>query len=308
MDLHPALLRHCILTAAIGALFISCGGSEEQPAERGSGTPVQVVHPARRTMTERLSLNGNTMFLKKEIIRSSFDGFVARAFRNIGDAVQPGTEMFRVKTKELAATDSATLRVGNRLFDGAVTIGAGSHGTVTEVDFHEGDYVTAGEQLAIVSNPSSLRIRLNVPYELASAVDGGGGCDIQLPNGAVLPGIIETSVPSVDPATQTQTFLITLRHYQALPENLNVIVTIAVRRTEDAITVPRTCIMTNVTQDEFWIMKLISDTTAVRIPIQTGIENDSVVQILSPLLGQTERVVVHGAYGLPDTANVEIAG
>ena len=53
-------------------------------------------------------------------------------------------------------------------------------------------------------------------------------------------------------------------------------------------------------------MKLINDTTALRVDIQKGVENDSLVQILSPKLSTEDRIVKTGAYGLPDTAKVEI--
>jgi hypothetical protein len=56
----------------------------------------------------------------------------------------------------------------------------------------------------------------------------------------------------------------------------------------------------------FWIMKLINDSTAVRENIHKGIETDSLVQILSPRLNKSDRVISSGAYGLPDTSKIEI--
>ena len=309
MRYHRGLPGRIFLTLALvsfSALFISCGGNEEKPVDASGGTPVQVTHPTRMNLTDHLSLNGNTIFLKKEIVRSTFDGFIGKVLKNIGDVVEPGTMVFQIKTKELAASDSATFHIGSQLFKGSVSIKAGSYGTLTEVDFHEGDYVIAGEQIATISNPSSLRIRLNVPYEDILKVKTGSSCEIDLPNGAVLSGIIEKSVPSVDLSTQTQTFLVKLSRFEAIPENLNVIVKIPFGHFKGAIILPKSSIMTNVTQDAFWIMRLLNDTTAVRANIEKGIENDSVVQVLSPKLDTAERIIVNGAYGLPDTAEVEI--
>ena len=53
-------------------------------------------------------------------------------------------------------------------------------------------------------------------------------------------------------------------------------------------------------------MKLINDTTAVKNNIVKGIENDSVVQVLNSDLKPNDRIVLSGAYGLPDTSKVEI--
>jgi hypothetical protein len=69
---------------------------------------------------------------------------------------------------------------------------------------------------------------------------------------------------------------------------------------------PKSSLVTNVTEDSFWIMKLINDSTAIRVNIDKGIENDSVAQILSPRLNKTDQIILTGLYGLPDTAAVEI--
>jgi len=38
--------------------------------------------------------------------------------------------------------------------------------------------------------------------------------------------------------------------------------------------------------------------------VQTGIENDSLIQILSPAFRPTDQIISDGAFGLPDTAKV----
>ncbi len=291
---------------SVPVLLSSCSRKEGDTNYSSSGTPVQITHPVIMNVNDYLTLNGNTIFLKKEIIRSTFDGFIEKVFKNIGDAVKPGDILFQLKTKELAASDSIKFNIGSQLFKGAVYIKAGSNGTLTELDFHEGDYVTTGEQIAIISNPSSLRVRLNVPYENVLKVKTGGACEVNLPDGVGIPGTIEKSVPSVDPTTQTQTFLIKLSRIEKIPENLNVIVKIPFKYFKDATVLPKPSIMTNVTQDSFWIMKLINDTMAVKVEIKKGIENDSLAQILNPKLNTSDRIILTGAYGLSDTAQVEI--
>ncbi|MDE3059260.1 MAG: RND transporter, partial [Bacteroidota bacterium] len=101
-------------------------------------------------------------------------------------------------------------------------------------------------------------------------------------------------------------FFIALRRFEKIPENLNVIVKIPFESAKNTLVLPKSAIMTNVTQNSFWVMKLINDSIAVRTDIEKGIENDSIVQILSPNLGTADRIISAGAYGLPDTAGVEI--
>ncbi len=110
----------------------------------------------------------------------------------------------------------------------------------------------------------------------------------------------------IDSATQTQTYYIKLANYKPLPENLNVTIRIPFSKTNDALVVPKSSIVTNVTQDSFWVMKLINDTTAVKENINKGIENDSIVQVLNSHLKPGNKIILSGAYGLPDTAKVEI--
>ncbi len=75
---------------------------------------------------------------------------------------------------------------------------------------------------------------------------------------------------------------------------------------KDVIALPKTAVMTNETMDQFWVMKLIDDQTAVRVDITKGAENDSLVQIKAPKLSLDNRIVLQGAFGMPDTAKVLI--
>ena len=118
--------------------------------------------------------------------------------------------------------------------------------------------------------------------------------------------MIEKKIPSVDSSTQTQTYLIKLSANKELPENLNVIVKIPVKVYKDAVVLPKSALMTDVTENIFWIMKLVNDTTAVRVNITKGIETDSLIQILSPNLSTSDNIISNGSYGLPDTAKVEL--
>jgi hypothetical protein len=64
--------------------------------------------------------------------------------------------------------------------------------------------------------------------------------------------------------------------------------------------------MTDEIQSEFWIMKIVNDSIAIRVPVTRGIENDSIVEIFSPHLNFNDRVIYEGAYGLPDSTVIEI--
>ena len=65
--------------------------------------------------------------------------------------------------------------------------------------------------------------------------------------------------------------------------------------------------MTNEKQTDFWLMKIEHDSIAVRVPIEKGIENDSVIEILSAHVNLHDLIISEGAYGLPDSSLVKIS-
>lgn len=287
--------------------FISCTSeSKDTPLPSESGTTVKITNPIRTNLTEYINLNANTIFLNKEIIRSTFLGFIEKIYKNIGDVVKIGDPIFLIRTKESSASDSLHIGIGNKIFKGTITIKVQANGILTSLNYNTGDYVSEGEQLAIISNPSSLRINLNVPYQYVSKINYGSICTILLPNGKTVKANIQKIIPSVDPTSQTQTFILSLDGSESLPENLNVNVQIPLSFVKDALTLPKSAVMSNETLEKFWVMKLINDSTAVQVDIQKGIENDSLIQIVKPQFNLNDRIIFDGAYGLPDTANVMI--
>jgi multidrug efflux pump subunit AcrA (membrane-fusion protein) len=287
--------------------FISCSSENknaDSPVEQG--TPVRIANLVRTDLTESINLNANTIFLNKEIVRSTFQGFIEKIYKNIGDAVNIDDSLFLIRTKESSASDSLQIRIGNRVFKGTITIKVQANGILTFLNYNTGDYVSESEQLAIISNPSSLRINLNVPYQYVSKISHRSICTILLPNGKTVRANIQRVLPSVDPASQTQTFILNLDAGEILPENLNVNVQIPLSYSKNALTLPKSAVMSNETLEKYWVMKLINDSTAIRIDIQKGIENDSLIQIVKPQFNLNDRIIFDGAYGLPDTAKVMI--
>lgn len=279
-------------------------GSEETII---SGTPVQIIQPQVLNFTEFIDLNANTIFLKKEIVRATFQGFIEKTYKNIGDQVKTGDLLFSIKTKESMADDGLHINLGNETFQGSINLRAKSEGIVTKLNYNTGDFVSDGEEIAIISNPSSLCITLNVPYQYVSRLNYNLRCKIFLPNGQELGAIIQKVIPSVDPVSQTQTFLLGLENNKNLPENLNMSARLPLQTINNAIVLPRSAVLSDEIQENFWVMQVINDSTAVRVDVKKGIENDSLIQIVYPVLNPNDEVISEGAYGLPDTAKVIIS-
>jgi uncharacterized NAD(P)/FAD-binding protein YdhS len=69
---------------------------------------------------------------------------------------------------------------------------------------------------------------------------------------------------------------------------------------------PKAAVLSDETQSEFWVMKMISDSTAVKVPVKKGIETGDRIEILSPTFNPADKIIITGNYGLPDTAKVKI--
>jgi multidrug efflux pump subunit AcrA (membrane-fusion protein) len=200
-----------LIVLVLGACLISCSGvKEETDGFAAGGAPVQVIHPRVLDFTETINLNANTVFLTKEVVRATFQGFIDKIYKTIGDEVRAGDLLFRIKTKELSTDDSLQINLGSDLFKGTVAIRAKTNGVLTALNYNVGDFVSDGEQIAVVSNPSSLCILLNVPYPVVMRIRPGTRCDLFLPNGNILQAWIHKFIPSVDPVSQTQTVLLRL--------------------------------------------------------------------------------------------------
>ena len=288
-------------------LITNCSNTEDTQKQTKEGSPVKIGYPVKRNLTDIIQLNANTIFLKKEIIRSSFQGFVDKVYKNIGDKINRGDILFDLKTKEFAADKSENIPMENKIFSGIIKITAKTDGVLTQLNYFSGDFISEGEQIAEISNPSSLRINLNVPYQYTDQLKIDSKCEIILPDGKEVKAEIEKSIPKVDPNYQTQNFILKLLRNVALPENLNVSAKIPIKIIKDAVAVPQEAVLTNETLDQFWIMKLLNDTTAVRVDIVKGIENNKFVQIVKPELMETERIIIDGGFGLPDTSKITIS-
>jgi multidrug efflux pump subunit AcrA (membrane-fusion protein) len=285
-------------------ILLGCGSDGNESSESDVRIPVSVVHPRMQTMTEYLTLNATTIFMHKATVRSTFQGYVEEAFKGVGDPVRIGDKLFRMQTKEAAASDSIQLSLGAGMFKRYVDFTAKINGIITEVNYYAGDYVSDGEQLAKIGQPGSLRIVLDVPFQNMKQIRKYLKCEVAIPGSGSYEANVDKIVPSVDPASQTQTVLLRMEGERTLPENLNLIVRFPVNRIAKATVLPKKCVLSNETQDRFWIMKLSNDSTAMSVGIEKGSETDSLVQILSPALTTADRVIIEGAYGLPDTVRI----
>lgn len=291
-----------------GGVLTGCNNSEiTQEDDLKASTPVTITNVTFGPLTEYIELNANSAFTNKDIIRSTTNGILTSVEINAGDKVSKGQHLFTIQTKEAAALESKNISGDSLLhFKGVIKIVATAGGTVSTVGHQEGDYVQEGDELATIVEQGSLIFNLQAPYELSGNIHTGQACEIVLPDHKTIKGIIGTILPSMDLQAQTLTLNVKPLTSEYLPENLIAKVRIVKCVKKNACTLPKEAVLTDETQSNFWVMKMINDTVAVKVVIQKGIETEETVEIVQPVFLPTDRIILTGNYGQEDTAKVNI--
>jgi len=74
----------------------------------------------------------------------------------------------------------------------------------------------------------------------------------------------------------------------------------------NATSLPKQSVLSDETQSSFWVMKIIDDSTAVKVSVTKGLELNERIEIVSPKFSATDRFLLTGNYGLADTARIKI--
>jgi len=293
-------------------LFVACHNKQE-PAEApatdsvDARTPVTVTQVGHDAINDSIVLNAVSAFLQKSYVKANANGYLQSSDVYPGKYVEVGQPLFSLKTKEAQIIGNSIRVLDSSLkFTGVNQIRANQHGYITQLNHQSGDYVQDGEQLAVISDRNSFVFLLDLPYELRPYVLNKSIVSLQLPDGERLAGRIGEVMPTVDSASQTQNVVIRVSPPHAIPENLIAKVHIEKLSHTGAQSLPKAAVLTNDTEDEFWVMKLIDSATAVKVPVKKGIETKDRVEILSPAFSLSDRILVSGNYGLPDTAKVKV--
>jgi len=282
------------------ALLSSCGSKSSDDSGNDKAVNAQVsvtvTSVSDSDLVDYTMLNASSAFQQKNYVKSNTNGYITKVNTQIGHFVDKGETVFTVKTKEaMSIGNSVNVLDTTFKFSGVNKIKAPMHGYVTQLNHQVGDYVQDGEQLAVISDRSSFAFIMQLPYEMQATVKLNQGVQLTLPDGEKIDGKVTSFMPAVDTASQTQ-----------IPENLVAKARVVRTQIQNAASLPKSAVLSNDTQTEFWVMKLINPTTAVKVPVKTGLEVGDRIQIISPKFSKDDRIVVTGNYGLTDTAKVKI--
>jgi multidrug efflux pump subunit AcrA (membrane-fusion protein) len=281
----------------------SANKAEEKIVAR---TPVTVSSPLHKSISETLELPAVSIFVRKNIIRSATTGTVEAVSVTPGDFVKKGELLFTVKTLEASALHGSLNGDSALVFKGLIKTNSPKDGVISSVSHQTGDFVQEGDELAVMSDQNSLVFNLEVPFELRKYIEQGRSCLLRFPDSTIVKGVISGRLPEMDAQSQTISYLIQPLGTGRLPQNLMTTAIINKSTRTNVQVLPRAALLGNETQTEFWIMKVVNDSTAVKIPVKKGIENYNEVEITEPQFLPDDRIIVTGNYGLGDTAAIII--
>jgi len=296
-----------VLITMAGCKDKSAGTSSDELSLAKSRTTVQTAFPTDTVhLMEAATWNATACYLLKSAIKANTTGFITKMTVRPGDRVLRGQILFELKTKESQALGNTINQLDPSFqFSGVSSVRSPAAGFVLSLTVQTGDYVQEGDVLATVADKSSFGFIMNIPYEYHQRLKEGQKVVVYLPDRSDLAGYVERIIPSVDPVAQTQQVFVKVKSDKDIPENL-IATTQLVSQAVSGLFVPKTAVLTDDTQSVYWVMKMINDSTAVKIPVQKGIENEQWVQVNAGDLKLTDRIIVSGNYGMGDTALVTV--
>lgn len=270
-------------------------------------TPVTVTTIGNEQLSEYVELNAMSSYLQSSFIKATANGYIKSSNVKPGQFIRAGAQAFLMQTKEAKALGNTINSLDPSFnFSGLIRISASQTGYITAVDHQPGDYVQDGEQLAVLSDAKSFGFLLNLPYELRPYLGKNKTVDVVLPDKTVLKGTVAHMMPTVDSVSQTQAILIKVNAGASIPQNLIGKVRIVKNQKSSVPSLPKAAVLTDESQENFWVMKMIDSATAVKVPVIKGMESGDKVEIVRPVFTASDKIVLKGNYGLPDTAKVKI--
>ena len=294
-------------------LFSSCKTKTEpkedktEAATAKEGTPVTLTNATVGGMDESIELTAMSAFLLKTSIKANATGYLYAVNTQMGKYVEKGQELFVLKTKESHSLGNSLKILDSSLhFEGTMHIKAPGSGYVTQLNYRTGDYVQDNEQLATITDTKNFVFLLNLPYELKPYLPYNRRIQLHLPDGNILDGVLDAAMPTVDAVSQTQSYMIKVNTYKPIPENLIAKVYFVKNTKSKVVSLPKAAVLTDEVQSQFWIMKMMDSSTAVKVLVKKGLETKDRVEIISPVLTAADKILLTGNYGLSDTAKVAV--
>jgi len=303
-------IHKILFSLSIMILISGCGGKKtEVETTVTPKTDVVVVTTDRENLNDTIFLIASSFYNNKTIVIAPISGYLSEVNITNGINVNINRKVFEIITKEFNALKTSkdildSLYIGKRT--GKIEIFAPSSGQISDLTTLQGQYVQEGSALCSIIDMSSLLFKLYVPLQYNSDIQAGTRCTLLMPDGETISGSVKNMMAKTELNSQTEAYILKPSAGTKLPEGVNVKAYIVKQKKYDSQVLPKSAVLSNETLTEYWVMKLINDSTTVKVPVKIGIANQNIVEIKEPLFSPEDRIITTGNYGLPDTALVNI--
>lgn len=291
-----------LLLAAVAA-GCSKQAADDSGATAEPRTSVTLTQVSYGTIANDITVSATTAYLKKSVVSAPIAGFIVRGSIEPGIRVGRGQSLFTIETKEHRALQGAD----NILPNGYTAVRTGVGGVVTEVMQQPGSYVTEGAPLCTIAEIGSFVFELNVPPEQMRYFKPGRRCVVQLPDGTSVTAVVGEPLAIMNAESQVQQ-LVAYARTKFLPEGMNVKVTVNTSSNSGRqMLLPKAAVQSDDYLQHFWVMKLANDSTAVKVSVTVGNSNADYIEVNSPALSPSDRIILTGGYALENNARVTVA-
>lgn len=285
------LLTYACLTAC-------AGGNIENAALDRPATEVTLTHAIYGHITQETILMATTAYQNKTVVSAPIPSFASEVYVRVGKRVKAGELLYRLESKEQHALGQHST---------PIEIRAARPGIMIDVQAQTGSYVTEGMALCTMAEAGSLVFEINVPYEQLESVQRGSRCILELPDGKRLRATVQATLATMDEASQSEKIVATAADAPFLPEGMNVkAVFISASTTDSAMLLPKSAVQSDETLTSYWVMKLIDDSTAIKVPVETGNSTADSIEVRGRLT-PADSIILTGGYALPDSSKIIIS-
>ena len=230
---------------------------------------------------------------------------------------------YEIAQRHLAALEAAGKKDQMKLAKGQLTAAQGKYegaaaqlsyseirspidGVVTERPLYPGETAPAGAPLLVVMDTSSVTARAHIPQSAAAALKVGDYATIAAPGNIQVNGKVTLVSPALDPnSTTVEVWVVAPNPDGSLRPGTTATVQMIARTLDDAIVIPASALL-KTPDGATTVMIAGADGRAHQASVETGVRQGDRLQITKGL-SAGEKVIITGAYGLPDKTKVKIA-
>ena len=296
--------------ATYGIETSSCLPEEWQKAEFDLKAARQEYEAQQKIYDSRKVLYEQGALPRKEFDQSAVAVIQAKANYEIAQRHLTALEAAGKKDQMKLAKGQLTSAQGK--YEGAAAqlsyseIRSPIDGVVTERPLYPGETAPAGTPLLVVMDTSSVIARAHIPQAAAAALKVGDAATITAPGDTQVNGKVTLVSPALDPnSTTVEVWVAAHNPDGSLRPGTTATVQMIARTVNDAIIVPASALL-KTPDGASTVMVAGADGKAHQVSVEVGIRQGNRLQITKGLSGG-EKIIITGAYGLPDDTRVKIA-